>query len=135
MPADLNNIIYYVVAFVFVIVLIFIGARLLRGVSSKSNAKGGSFLRGRERRLGVVEAVRLTLSASVLNMVLPSKMGDLVKAFFIRDRDRAATAIAVTTTATTTPLAFLRLLSSRRLCGLGFFGRLRGRFSSSRLVK
>lgn len=56
MPADLNNIIYYVVAFVFVIVLIFIGARLLRGANSKSNAKGGSFLRGRERRLGVVEA-------------------------------------------------------------------------------
>lgn len=58
MPAELNEIIYYVVAFVFVIALILIGARLLRGASSKSNAKGGggSFLRGRERRLGVVEA-------------------------------------------------------------------------------
>lgn len=32
------------------------------------------------------EAVRLVLAASSLNMVLPSKMGDLAKAWFIRDR-------------------------------------------------
>lgn len=56
MPAELNEIVYYVVAFVFVIALILIGARLMRGSGSKSSAKGGSFLRGRERRLGVVEA-------------------------------------------------------------------------------
>lgn len=56
MPAELNEIVYYVVAFVFVIALILLGARLIRGSGAKSNAKGGSFLRGRERRLGVVEA-------------------------------------------------------------------------------
>ena len=32
------------------------------------------------------EANKLTLAASVLNMVLPSKMGDIAKAYFIRDR-------------------------------------------------
>lgn len=56
MPTDLNDYIYYVIAFVFVIALIAIGARLLRGTMSQGNSKGGSFLRGRERRLGVVEA-------------------------------------------------------------------------------
>lgn len=37
-------------------------------------------------RLGFGEANRLILAASVLNLVLPSKMGDLAKAFFLRDR-------------------------------------------------
>lgn len=32
------------------------------------------------------EANKLVLAASVLNMVLPSKMGDIAKAYFIRDR-------------------------------------------------
>jgi len=32
---------------------------LLRGYSSKGNSKAGSFLRGRERRLGVVEAASI----------------------------------------------------------------------------
>ncbi|MGD1902917.1 MAG: lysylphosphatidylglycerol synthase transmembrane domain-containing protein [Geitlerinemataceae cyanobacterium] len=36
--------------------------------------------------LGFGMANRLTLAASVLNMVLPSKMGDIAKAYFIRDR-------------------------------------------------
>jgi hypothetical protein len=39
-----------------------------------------------ETSLSFVEANRLTLGASVLNMVLPSKMGDLAKAYFMRDR-------------------------------------------------
>jgi len=57
MPAELNEIIYYVAAFIFVIALIMIGARILKGSRSKGGSKsGGSFLRGRERRLGVVEA-------------------------------------------------------------------------------
>lgn len=57
MPAELNEIIYYVAAFIFVIALILIGARVMRGSAAKSGSKsGGSFLRGRERRLGVVEA-------------------------------------------------------------------------------
>ena len=38
------------------------------------------------RTLGLGEATRLTLAASVLNMVLPSKMGDLAKACFMRER-------------------------------------------------
>ena len=37
-------------------------------------------------RLGFGEANRLILTASVLNMVLPSKMGDIVKAYFIKER-------------------------------------------------
>ncbi|MEM8778025.1 MAG: lysylphosphatidylglycerol synthase transmembrane domain-containing protein [Cyanobacteria bacterium P01_G01_bin.49] len=36
--------------------------------------------------LGFLEANRLILGASVLNMVLPSKMGDIAKAYFMRDR-------------------------------------------------
>ena len=37
-------------------------------------------------RLGFLEANRLILGASVLNMVLPSKMGDIAKAYFMRER-------------------------------------------------
>ena len=36
--------------------------------------------------LGFMEANRLILGASVLNMVLPSKMGDIAKAYFMRER-------------------------------------------------
>ncbi|WP_088240053.1 lysylphosphatidylglycerol synthase transmembrane domain-containing protein [Calothrix rhizosoleniae] len=36
--------------------------------------------------LGFGEANRLILSASVLNMILPSKMGDIAKAYFIQDK-------------------------------------------------
>ena len=36
--------------------------------------------------LGMGEANRLILAASSLNMVLPSKMGDIAKAYFMRDR-------------------------------------------------
>ncbi len=36
--------------------------------------------------LGFGEATRLILVASVLNLVLPSKMGDIAKAWFLRDR-------------------------------------------------
>jgi hypothetical protein len=37
-------------------------------------------------RIGFGMANKLTLAASVLNMILPSKMGDIAKAYFIRDR-------------------------------------------------
>lgn len=37
-------------------------------------------------RLGFGEANRLILTASVLNMVLPSKMGDIAKAYFMKER-------------------------------------------------
>ncbi|KAI9130991.1 lysylphosphatidylglycerol synthase transmembrane domain-containing protein [Acaryochloris sp. CCMEE 5410] len=36
--------------------------------------------------MGAGEANKLVLAASTLNMVLPSKMGDIAKAYFIRDR-------------------------------------------------
>lgn len=36
--------------------------------------------------LGFGEANKLILAASTLNMVLPSKMGDIAKAYFMRDR-------------------------------------------------
>jgi hypothetical protein len=36
--------------------------------------------------LGFLEANRLILGASVLNMVLPSKMGDIAKAYFMKER-------------------------------------------------
>ncbi|MEL6249183.1 MAG: lysylphosphatidylglycerol synthase transmembrane domain-containing protein [Cyanobacteria bacterium J06627_15] len=39
-----------------------------------------------QARLTLWEANRLILAASVLNMVLPSKMGDIAKAYFMRDR-------------------------------------------------
>lgn len=37
-------------------------------------------------RLGFAEANRLILAASTLNMVLPSKMGDIAKAYFMKQR-------------------------------------------------
>lgn len=37
-------------------------------------------------RLGFAESNRLILAASVLNLVLPSKMGDVAKAWFMKDR-------------------------------------------------
>lgn len=37
-------------------------------------------------RLGFAEANRLILLSSVLNMILPSKMGDIAKAYFMKER-------------------------------------------------
>jgi uncharacterized membrane protein YbhN (UPF0104 family) len=37
-------------------------------------------------RLGFAESNRLILAASVLNLILPSKMGDVAKAWFMKDR-------------------------------------------------
>ena len=39
-----------------------------------------------QTRMTTLEANRLILAASSLNMVLPSKMGDIAKAYFMRDR-------------------------------------------------
>jgi uncharacterized protein (TIRG00374 family) len=46
-------------------------------------------------RLGFGEANRLILAASVLNMVLPSKMGDIAKAYFMRDRGHLSGSLAL----------------------------------------
>jgi uncharacterized protein (TIRG00374 family) len=45
-------------------------------------------------RLGIGESNRLILVASVLNLVLPSKMGDLAKAWFIKERGHAGAGLA-----------------------------------------
>ena len=45
--------------------------------------------------LGFGEANKLILAASVLNMVLPSKMGDIAKAYFMRDRGHLDGSLAV----------------------------------------
>jgi glycosyltransferase 2 family protein len=45
--------------------------------------------------LGFWEANRLILAASVLNMVLPSKMGDITKAYFMRDRGHLSGSLAL----------------------------------------
>lgn len=45
--------------------------------------------------LGFAEANRLILVASVLNLVLPSKMGDIAKAYFMRDRGHLPGSLAL----------------------------------------
>ena len=45
--------------------------------------------------LGFGEANRLILAASSLNMVLPSKMGDIAKAYFMRDRGHLSGTLAL----------------------------------------
>lgn len=40
----------------------------------------------RQAGIGLVEALKLVLAASTLNLVLPSKMGDLSKAYFMRNK-------------------------------------------------
>jgi len=47
------------------------------------------------RSLGFGEANRLILAASSLNMVLPSKMGDIAKAYFMRDRGHLTGSLAL----------------------------------------
>ena len=46
-------------------------------------------------QIGFGEANRLILVASVLNLVLPSKMGDIAKAYFMRDRGHLEGSLAL----------------------------------------
>ncbi|MEO7318467.1 MAG: lysylphosphatidylglycerol synthase transmembrane domain-containing protein [Chthoniobacteraceae bacterium] len=46
-------------------------------------------------QLGFGEANKLILAASVLNLVLPSKMGDIAKAWFLRDRSGLSGSLAL----------------------------------------
>ncbi|MEB3211808.1 MAG: lysylphosphatidylglycerol synthase transmembrane domain-containing protein [Leptolyngbyaceae bacterium] len=48
-----------------------------------------------QTNLGFGEANRLILAASSLNMVLPSKMGDIAKAYFMRDRGHLSGTLAL----------------------------------------
>ena len=45
--------------------------------------------------LSLSEAIRLNLAAAVLNMVLPSKMGDLAKSWFFRQRGHMSGSLAL----------------------------------------
>ncbi len=45
--------------------------------------------------LSFIEANRLILGSSVLNMVLPSKMGDLAKAYFMQEKDNLSGTLAL----------------------------------------
>jgi glycosyltransferase 2 family protein len=51
--------------------------------------------RRNQRSLTFVEANRLILAASSLNMVLPSKMGDIVKAYFMQQRGHLSGSLAL----------------------------------------
>ena len=48
-----------------------------------------------QRSIGFLEANRLILGASVLNMVLPSKMGDLAKSYFMAERSNISGSLAL----------------------------------------
>jgi uncharacterized protein (TIRG00374 family) len=48
-----------------------------------------------QRSLGLLEANRLILGASLLNMVLPSKMGDIAKAYFMAERSNLSGSLAL----------------------------------------
>jgi glycosyltransferase 2 family protein len=45
--------------------------------------------------LGFLEANRLILGASVLNLVLPSKMGDIAKSYFMAERSKISRSLAL----------------------------------------
>ena len=48
-----------------------------------------------ERSLRFLESNRLILGASVLNMVLPSKMGDIAKSYFMAERSKISGSLAL----------------------------------------
>ncbi len=48
-----------------------------------------------QRSLGFLEANRLILGASVLNMILPSKMGDIAKSYFMSERSNLSGSLAL----------------------------------------
>jgi uncharacterized protein (TIRG00374 family) len=67
-------------------------------------------------RLGTGEANRLILAASTLNMVLPSKMGDIAKAYFMRDRGYLSGSLSLSVVVFEKTCDMLSLLS---WCGFG----------------
>ena len=48
-----------------------------------------------QHTLGFIEANRLILGASVLNMILPSKMGDIAKSYFMAERSKISGSLAL----------------------------------------
>ena len=71
-----------------------------------------------QARIGLWEANRLILAASVLNMVLPSKMGDIAKAYFMRDRGNLSGSLSLSIVVFEKACDFLSLLL---WCGFGLF--------------
>jgi uncharacterized protein (TIRG00374 family) len=66
---------------------------------------------------GLGEAVRLTLVASGLNLIVPAKLGDLAKSYFIVKRGNASTGVAVSVIVMERLYDLLGLLT---LCLLGW---------------
>ncbi|NJN75634.1 MAG: flippase-like domain-containing protein [Synechococcaceae cyanobacterium RL_1_2] len=70
--------------------------------------------------LGFWEANKLTIVANVLNMVLPSKMGEVVKAYFMKDRGHLSGNLALSLVIFEKCCDFLALLGWC-VFGLGFY--------------
>lgn len=68
--------------------------------------------------IGLWQANKLILAASVLNMVLPSKMGDIAKAYFMRDRGNISGTLSLSIVVFEKACDFLSLLL---WCGFGLF--------------
>ena len=68
--------------------------------------------------LGLWEANKLILAASVLNMVLPSKMGDIAKAYFMRDQSNITGSLSLSIVVFEKACDFLSLLL---WCAFGLF--------------
>jgi len=64
-----------------------------------------------EAKIGMSTALRLTLAASAMNMVLPSKMGDIAKAHFVRRDGLVDGALALSITIQEKALDLLALLA------------------------
>ena len=70
------------------------------------------------------EANRLILAACVLNMVLPSKAGDIAKAYFMRDRGHLSTSLALSLVVFEKPVIFCLCCCGVLLGAVSWFGRL-----------
>lgn len=87
----------------------------------------------RRTGLGPGEAVRLVLAASSLNLILPSKMGDLAKAWFLRDRGYLSGSLGVSLVVVEKAWDMLALLFWCSL-GLALHGRTERWFWSAALL-
>jgi uncharacterized protein (TIRG00374 family) len=70
---------------------------------------------------GIPEALRLTLAASALNLVLPAKSGDLIKSYFVATRGKTSTGVAIAI------IMYERLCDLFGLLSWGLLGWLIGR--------
>jgi len=70
------------------------GAALLLAATTLLSAARLNLLLPRERRLGPGTSLRLILAASVLNLVLPARSGDLLKSLFMRRHGQVSGTLA-----------------------------------------